>query len=587
MSEPEPSGLESLPVVAEALLEALRPLPVAGAQLWSADDLGFHPRWVLGAAPSDAERARARACCISNTVQTDGASLAIPLERSGAHRGAVLLRLGEPAEGAAAACQHALSTLAVRIDEALGRDRMARLSGSARHADRLREALTLAHHFENVDDLALGFAELHRCLCGLMRAECFFVVMLDASRQWLHYPYAVDPYDMSWEPLPVLEGGLQGCLSAHLLSSGRILRGTSSELLQKAGHSDTISQDRFGPLAHDWLGVPMRVGDEVLGALVVQTYDPAIRFADQDPGTLSMIAEALATALHRRRVRESLQRQVAERTAELEAAKHTAEQALAALQSAQDHLVRTRRLASLGRLVAGLAHELNTPLGVSVTAASHLCERTLATLDAVGQGALGRRGLQDYLADASEASHLILGNLERSSELVRVFKQAAAEAAEETPRPFQLAALLGDVLDSMHPAPPNTAVTFSLDCPDTLWMHGCPQALAQAVRELLGNALLHAIPAGQPGRVRIEVREQPCGHVRIEVEDDGVGMPADVAEQAFEPFFTTRRNRGGIGLGLQIVFSLVHLRLRGSIELDSAPGRGSRFRLQLPREIEA
>jgi signal transduction histidine kinase len=535
---------------------------------------------VSGREPVDGDRALARRCCISAQPEQAGGVLALPLRLADGYPAACLFALEAAADASAvAACLRQVHAVTASLDGALQRARMARLSGSAQHSEQLRQTLVAAYAVENCDDLKTALAALHQALRGMLYADNFFVVMLDERREWLHFPYFCDPYDHFWEPLPFHEGGLQGSLSAYVVGAGRIVRGTTAELLQQAGHSDTVEEDIFGPVAHDWLGVPMAVGGEVLGALVVQSYDPARRFADGDPSVLSMVAEALAVALHRRRVREALQRTVAERTAELQAAKDAAEEALAALRSTQQQLLLAEKMASLGQLVAGVAHEVNTPLGVALTAASLLQVKTSEFERRQQEGALTRRGLADFLAVAAESSAMILRNLERAAQLVHSFKQVSVDRTTDGRRRFFLDTYIGELLASMATLWRQRPVTVTLQCPSDIEMDSYPGTLGQVLGNLLQNALLHAFASDQTGEIQIAAAELDADWLAITVSDDGGGIAAELQQRIFEPFFTTRRSRGGTGLGLHIVFNLVHHKLGGRVSVSSLPGSGSCFRL--------
>lgn len=590
-----PALIPALPPVDAAdallttLLEAVAPaVAVLGVQVWAADDLGFHPRMVSGREPDDSDRALARRCCISGQPEQAAGVLAVPLRRADGHPGACVFGVdaAPDAAGVAACASHVVAATAA-LDEALQRARMARLSGSVHHCDQLRQTLAAAHAVENCSVLKPALAALHQALRGVLYAENFFVVVLDERREWLQFPYFCDPYDHFWESLPFHEGGLQGSLSAYVVGAGRVVRGTTAELLQQAGHSDTVEEDIFGPVAHDWLGVPMAVGGEVLGALVVQSYDPARRFDDGDPSVLSMVAEALAASLHRRRVRQALERTVAERTAELQAAKEAAEGALAALRATQQQLLLAEKMASLGQLVAGVAHEVNTPLGVALTAASLLQVHTAEFERRAQEGALTRRGLADFLAIAGESSAMVLRNLERAAHLVQSFKQVSVDRTTDGRRRFQLDTYIGELLASMAALWRQRPVAVTLDCPSGIELDSYPGTLGQVLGNLLQNALLHAFGGDQGGEIRIAVAELDADWLAISVSDDGGGIPADLQQRIFEPFFTTRRNRGGTGLGLHIVFNLVHQKLGGRVTVSSEPGAGSCFRLELPRVAPA
>ena len=309
-------------------------------------------------------------------------------------------------------------------------------------------------------------------------------------------------------------------------------------------------------------------------------------------GLAMLLLTALAIGLAWRwRTRSALQRAarlqtlVDERTAALREARDQAEQSLDALRRTQDQLVAAEKLAALGQLVAGVAHEINTPVGVALTAASHLRERAVENAAALDSGRITRRQLAQLQADLQEGCELILASLQRTGQLVASFKRVAVDRSEEPASRFRADELASEIEATLQPACQRGGHRLQLDCLGEAELEGFPGTLFQIVASLAGNALAHAFEEGGGGtlRVRIDASGDP---VELLVEDDGRGMPAEVAARAFDPFFTTRRGSGASGLGLHIVHSLVTRVLGGSIELDSTPGRGSRFRIRFPRRLE-
>jgi C4-dicarboxylate-specific signal transduction histidine kinase len=250
------------------------------------------------------------------------------------------------------------------------------------------------------------------------------------------------------------------------------------------------------------------------------------------------------------------------------------------LQRTQGELVEAEKMASLGRLVAGVAHEVNTPLGVGVTAVSYL-RAQLAAVKAKLHGLLGPDEADRVLAPIEQAGEMTENNLQRAAALVKTFKQVAVDQANPERRTIVLRDYLDATLQSLRPRLKPSGLQVELDCDPALAWTGRPDALYQVVVNLVMNSLAHAYPEGATGTLRIAA-EAVEGGVRLTYRDDGAGMPADVAARAFEPFFTTRRGTGGTGLGLHIVWNLVTQALGGKIALATAPGEGARFTITLP-----
>lgn len=297
---------------------------------------------------------------------------------------------------------------------------------------------------------------------------------------------------------------------------------------------------------------------------------------NRDISQLMLVEEELRT------LNDELESRVALRTDALQQANRELKQTLAELTRTQRQLVESEKLAALGGLVAGVAHEINTPLGVAVTAASHLEQESQVLERTIEEGRMTRSALSEFLQHARQGAQLVLRNLERAGTLVKSFKQVAVDQASEQRRVFRLDAYLGEILTSLRPRLKGTPLRTEVECPTDIVLDTYPGALYQITANLLVNALVHAYAPGHAGCLRISARA--AGEdVLIEFADDGAGMPEAVRRRVFEPFFTTRRGSGGSGLGLHIVYNLATQILGGRIECESAPGQGTRFRLQIPR----
>ncbi|HVV43165.1 MAG TPA: PAS domain S-box protein [Nitrobacter sp.] len=268
---------------------------------------------------------------------------------------------------------------------------------------------------------------------------------------------------------------------------------------------------------------------------------------------------------------------------EMRHAKDAAEAALRNLRETQNSLIEAEKLAALGRLVAGVAHEVNNPVGISLTVASSL-ERKVATFaDEVARGDLRRSSLNDFIATNRDAAAQLVANLNRAAELIQSFKQVAADRNYSDKRTFDLGDLTEQVVMSLRPGLRKHNVTLSVDCEPDLSMDSYPGPYGQVLTNLFLNALAHAFPDGKGGAVDIKVRAVDQEYVEVLFSDNGCGMSLEVRRKAFDPFFTTRRDQGGTGLGLHIVYNIVTSRLGGRLDLDTKPGEGTQIRIVLPR----
>jgi signal transduction histidine kinase len=315
------------------------------------------------------------------------------------------------------------------------------------------------------------------------------------------------------------------------------------------------------------------------------------RLADADPD-LRQGVETLTTA-YRRSVREQrrlvkvsdrLQHQLASVNQELAKRTAEAEEALNRLKEAQETLVQTEKLASLGALVGGVAHEINTPVGIALSCASHLADATLHMRKLFEADDIGVEDFRRYMDTATDTSHLILANCERAAALIRSFKQVAVDRTSSERRQFNLCTYIGETLASLKPRIRQAGHTVRITCPPDLEMDGYPGALSQVLTNFVMNSILHGYDEGQQGELTIVVDEPTPGHVRLIYADDGRGIPDEYRSRIFDPFFTTRRGSGGTGLGLHIVYNLVTGTLEGQLAVDSAGGRGTRFTVTFPRQ---
>ena len=267
---------------------------------------------------------------------------------------------------------------------------------------------------------------------------------------------------------------------------------------------------------------------------------------------------------------------------ELRAAKDRAEKALDDLREAQQSLIAAEKLAALGGLVAGVAHEVNNPIGISLTVASSFARRCDEFAKEVDAGPLRRSRLDEFLEGGRDAANQLVANLQRAGELVQSFKQVAVDRSHADRRPFDLRESTDQIVASLRPVLKKSQITLTVDVPAGIIMDSYPGSYGQVLTNLFLNSVVHAFPDGRAGSVIVEAR-QVRDDVDIFVSDDGVGMSEEIQRRAFDPFFTTRRNEGGTGLGLHIIFNLVTQQLGGRLAFESRLGWGTRFRITLPR----
>jgi PAS domain S-box-containing protein len=272
---------------------------------------------------------------------------------------------------------------------------------------------------------------------------------------------------------------------------------------------------------------------------------------------------------------------------EIRSARDAAEAALRNLRETQDSLIEAEKLAALGRLVAGVAHEINNPVGTSLTVASALERKTARFAAEFAQGNLKRSSLNKFLEISREASSQLVANLNHAAELIQSFKQVAADRNHSERRVFDLRELTEQVAVSLRPGLGKKNLTLNVECQPDLTMNSYPGPYGQALTNLFLNSVEHAFPDNKGGTIDIKVRASGNDNVEIVFSDNGCGMSHGIRRKAFDPFFTTRRDQGGTGLGLHIVYSIVTHCLGGRLNLDSRPGAGTKVQLLLPRVAPA
>lgn len=320
--------------------------------------------------------------------------------------------------------------------------------------------------------------------------------------------------------------------------------------------------------------------DQVLGSFAM--YYKEVRSPQPDDMRLVAVATHLAgIAIERTRRelellqhRENLEGLVAARTAELTSA-------LSTLSLTQEELVRRDKLAALGTLVAGVAHELNTPIGNSLVVATTMAEHARALEGNVAAG-LRRSTLEGYLERAHEASDILVRNLQRAASLVASFKQLAVDQTTSQRRRFSLSGMLGELAPPLRITIRQRPVKVALEIEAGLEMDSYPGPLAQVLTSLFDNCMVHAFEGDAAGTITLRAQRRAADTVAITVADNGAGMTPELAARVYDPFFTTKLGSGGSGLGLHVAHNIVTGVLGGRIELDSAPGQGSAFTLVLP-----
>lgn len=294
-------------------------------------------------------------------------------------------------------------------------------------------------------------------------------------------------------------------------------------------------------------------------------------------GTAINITELKLTQVEIETLNENLEKTVAIRTQDLE-------KSMLQLKQTQEQLIESEKLAALGGLVAGVAHEVNTPLGIAVTATSVIQDVVNEANHAFNNQSLTSEQFQSLMQRMTESSSMLEHNLNRAAKLIRDFKQTAVDQVSESRSQFNVHQVLEALIASLHPETRKIPVTPMLEGDASLMMNSLPGVLTQVISNLIINSTTHAFEQSDGAEISIQFRAEE-NNIIIEYRDNGKGVDEAFHQKIFEPFYTTRRGKGGSGLGLNLVFNLVKQKLKGDLAFESKLGKGVHFQLTLPQEL--
>ena len=369
----------------------------------------------------------------------------------------------------------------------------------------------------------------------------------------------------------LLAGGVATIIAVYLAHLARIsiVRpvGDLSRLAQSIAATKTYDK-RAAPGNQDEIGELITSFNTMLD--VIESYDAERK-------------EKEAEILH---LNQNLERKVKERTEELQKNMEALANTIQTLKDTQAKLVEQEKMASLGGLVAGVAHEINTPIGVAITAASHLDQSVQVLQQQFLSGSLTKRQFADAVAELNETGAMILKNLERAAKLVKSFKLVAVDQSNDDMRDFDIKEYMDSVLVSLQPRLKRTSHRVVTDIPDNLVVESSPGAISQIVTNLVMNSLIHGFEERENGQIDIRIQEAGS-RVTLDYYDNGKGVPAHIKPVIFDPFVTTARSKGGSGLGTHILYNLVTQVLGGSVKLMDDVATGVHFHIEFPVKIVA
>jgi signal transduction histidine kinase len=325
------------------------------------------------------------------------------------------------------------------------------------------------------------------------------------------------------------------------------------------------------------------------GDYSVKPYHDEVREFQELAGNMRSMAEAIElreaslqqSEQELRLINSELEDRVNERTFAQATTNEELQSTLNTLQETMRHLIQSEKMAALGHLVAGVAHEMNTPIGNALMASTALHDFADRIRKDLYNGDIRKSTLEAFLDDALSSARITERNLQKASELITSFKQVAVDQSSSQRRPFFLAEVVDEILLTQKPLLKKHLVTITAEVPATIEIDGYPGALGQVLSNLVSNSCVHAFATGTDNRIRIQAEADNEAAILL-FEDNGTGMDMKVMKRIFDPFFTTRRGQGGSGLGLHIVHNIIAEVLGGMIKVDSEKDHGTRFTLTLP-----
>ena len=299
-------------------------------------------------------------------------------------------------------------------------------------------------------------------------------------------------------------------------------------------------------------------------------------------GTVIDITDLNKATYELNQINKTLEDKIKERTEDLEKSNDELEQTISNLIQTQKMLVEVEKMASLGGLVAGVAHELNTPVGNALTGITHFLQITNTLEDDYKNERMSQNDFEDYLSTTTDLAQQVNTNLKKTALLVKNFKQVAVDQTTEQQREFNLKLYLDEIIYSLNYLIKQTNLTVVINCDDTIELNSYPGVYTQIVTNLVTNSIRHAFEKKERGTITIDVLLNQNNHLVFVYKDNGKGISKENLPKIFEPFFTTNREEGGTGLGLNIVYNLVTSTLNGTIECESIENEGVSFILVLP-----
>jgi len=451
---------------------------------------------------------------------------------------------------------------------------------------KIQHALFKIASISNIDNnLSHFFQQVHYIIDKIMYAKNFFIALYNEEEQMITLSYFIDkkePINIKDKKIPLGEG-----LSSYVIKTRK------AHLLDKEKITTLITQGKVKEVlgAHDftsWMAAPLISTNVLHGIMVIQSYDPKIIYTEEDLKLLDFFAKHVANAIEsavNNIQRKESQLKLATQHRLLEQKNADLNQLVLKLKSTQSELIQKEKMAALGGLVAGIAHEINTPLGICVTGISHLQEEYKLINHAIEKNELTESQLISFFDDMNEVLVILETNIHRGAELINSFKQVAVDQSSNELRTINLSQYIRSILLSLKPRLKRSKIDIKVECDESISLDVNAGAISQIISNLVINSIKHGFNETNEGKILIEAYEKNK-NIIIRYRDDGAGMDDEALAQLFDPFFTTKRGEGGSGLGTHVVYNLVTTSLKGKIDVQSKVGKGLAYLIKFPIKCE-
>jgi len=413
--------------------------------------------------------------------------------------------------------------------------------------------------------LAQIYIKIHQIISELFYVKNIAIFLFDPIKKVIVFDYFVDEKDkvIIGTTMPIGDG-----ISSYVIRKNKAFLFTSED--QKALETQGEISKVIGSLSKSWMGAPISNDEGVMGIIIIQSYSSDQLYDENDLQLLSFVAANLAIVLQQRKF---INKEIEDK----EALKSMME----TLKGAQDELVQKEKMASLGNLVAGIAHEINTLIGICVTAITNLHHQYKTLKKKITNNTASDTHLECFFEDVDEACTIIESNTQRAATLINSFKEIAVDQSSEASRVVNMKEYIDEILLSMRPILKKLPHEVIIDCPDDLIVKTVPGAISQVLTNMINNSIIHGLNAIEKGYIKISVVKKKDCFVLC-YQDNGKGLNDDEINMLFEPFYTTKRGRGGSGLGTHLIYNLVTSTLNGKINVQSEPNEGLSYEISIP-----